>query len=318
MQEKYLNLITKHLSKEASSEENILLLEEIEKNEQFKETFEEIKTLWDSLNNSKKEFDKERILKLIAFKIAQNKKQKRNKVLYASYKYAAVFIGLVIMTTFIFKDLRNVEVIVNNTGKVQEIKLPDNSIVSLNKDAKIEYNNSSIKGFDREINIEGEAFFEITKSEDKDFTVHTPDFDIYVLGTKFNVRTYNQNQSVVLTEGIIRLNNFQDSETDITMKPGEIVRYNKESEDFIYHNINTKIYTSWLSNKLEFDSFTLNELAELIKLRYNKELVIKDNGIAEKRISGSAPSDDLNLIIQALETILNTKIIQEQNLLIIN
>ena len=318
MQEKHWNLITKHLSNETSEEENALFAEKIVKKRQLKENFEEIKTLWGSLNNSKNTFDKERILKLISFKIAQNKKRKRNKILYASYKYAAVFIGLLIITTFVFRDLRNVELIVNNTEKVLEIKLPDNSIVSLNKDAKIEYNNSSIKGFDREINIEGEAFFEIAKSDNEQFTVHTPDFDINVLGTKFNVRTYKQNQSVVLTEGKIRLNNFQNSKTDIIMKPGEIVRYNKESEGFIYHNINSKIYTSWLSNKLEFDSFTLNELAELIKLRYNKELVIKNSGIAEKQISGSAPADDISLIIQALETILNTKIIQEQNLLIIN
>ncbi len=318
MQKKHRNLITKHLSKETSKEEENLLFEKLNSNNKLKKEYDETEMLWNSFEKSKTAFDKDRILKILSFKIAQNKKQKRNKILYASYKYAAIVIGLITLSIFIIKDLTDTEIIVNHTGKLQKIKLPDNSIVSLNTDARIKYKNSGIIGFKREIEIEGEAFFEIAKSDEKQFTVHTPDFDISVLGTKFNVRTYEQSESIVLTEGKIRLNHFRDTDTTFTMAPGELLMFNKETQKFTSRKINTKIYTSWLSSKIEFDSFTLNELSELIKLRYNKELLINNSELAAMRISGSAPADDINMIIKALETILDTEITKNENKLIIN
>ncbi len=318
MQEKYQNIITKQLSKEASSEEESFLFEEMKTNKKLKTEFEKLSTIWNSLSNEKKEFDKKRMQKLIALKISINKKQKRNSFVLASFKYAAIFIAIITITTFVFNDLQSTKIIVNNTGKMLKVKLPDNSIICLNKSAKIEYINSILKTFNREVNIDGEAFFKITKSKNKKFTVHTPDFDINVLGTEFNVRTFAQNQSVVLTKGKIQLNNFENIKTNIVMKPGEIIKFNKEKNIFISQKINPKIYTSWLNKKLEFDNFSLNELSELIKLRYKKDLIITNKEIANKKISGTAPADDLNLLLKALETILKTKIQHKENQLLIN
>lgn len=318
MQEQHHNIITKYLSKEASSEEEKFLFQEMKTNKELKVEFDKMQKLWQSFNNEQKKFDKERMQKLIALKISINKKQQKNRFIAASLKYAAIFIGLFLITTFVINDLKSIKVIVNNTNEIRKIQLPDNSIISLNSDAKLEYNNSNLKDFNREVKIEGEAFFEIAKQHGKQFTVHTHDYDINVLGTKFNVRTYKGNQSVVLTEGKVLLNSFINKDSQIIMKPGEILEYNKNNNEFILHEINTKIYTSWLNNKLEFDNFSLNELAELINLRYNKQLIINNKEIAEKRISGSAPSDDISLIVKALETILNTKIQQNENQLLIN
>ncbi len=318
MQEQQINIITKYLSNEASSEEENFLFDEMKTNKELKAEFDKINKLWQSFNNEQKEFDASRIKKLIDLKISINKKQKQNKIINITLKYAAIFIGIIFLAFLIKTDLQSTKVIVNNTKEVKKITLPDNSIISLNSNAKLEYNNSTLKEFNREVKINGEAFFEISKLKGKKFTVHTPDFNINVLGTKFNVRTYDKDQSVVLTEGKVLLNSFTNKDSEIIMHPGEIVEYSKENSTFILHEINTKIYTSWLNHKLEFDNFSLNELAELVKLRYNKDLIISNKQIAEKRISGSAPSDDINLIIKALETILKTKIEHKENQLLIN
>jgi len=318
MQEQYWNITTKYLSNEASKEETEFLFKEMKTNKELKAEFDKTKKLWQSLSNKQKEFDAKRMKKLIDFKISINKKQKRNKFINASLKYAAIFISIILLSFLVRNDLQSTKVIVNSTKQIQKITLPDNSIISLNSNAKLEYNNSTLKEFNREAKIEGEAFFEIKKSEGKEFIVHTPDFDINVLGTKFNVRTYNKEQSVVLTEGKVLLNSFTNKDSEIIMHPGEIVEYSKENSTFILHEINTKIYTSWLNHKLEFDNFSLDELAELVKLRYNKNLIISNKEIAERRISGSAPSDDINLIVKALETILKIEIEQKENQLLIN
>jgi len=317
MQEQQYNIITKYLSNEASKEELSLLFEEMKTNKELKSEFEKLSIIWKSLNNEQKEFDKEKMQKLIALKISINKKQKQRRLISNTLKYAAIFILLISISTFVFKDLKSTKIIVNNSEKKQKIKLPDNSIVFLNKNTKIEYSNSTLKSFNREINIEGEAFFEIAKYDNNKFIVHTPDFNINVLGTKFNVRTYNKNQSVVLTEGKVLINSFKSPNTEITMQAGEILQYSKLNSGFILNKTNSKIYTSWLSDKLEFDNFSLYKLSELIKLRYNKDLIIKNEATANMRISGTAPSDDISLIIRALETILKTKIQQKENQLLI-
>lgn len=318
MQEKHQNIITKILSKEATQEEKSLLFEEMKTNKELKAEFDKTSKLWNSLTLEQKKFDKERIQKLIALKIRINKKQKQNKFITTTLKYAAILIVFFSIAIIVNNDLKSTKVIVNNSNTIKKISLPDNSVISLNKNAKLEYNNSILKYFNRNVSIKGEAFFEIAKQNGKKFTVHTSDFDINVLGTKFNVRTYNKNQSVVLTEGKVLLNSFKNKDAEIIMSPGEILEYNTKNSDFILHDINTKIYTSWLNHKLEFDNFSLNELAQLIKLRYNKDLIITNNKIAEKRISGSAPSDDINLITKALETILKINIQQNGNQLLIN
>ena len=318
MQEKDFNLITKYLSEETSSEEKKLIDEKLLSDKHYKKNFDEIKNLWDSLSMSNQSFDKERILKLIKFKISQHKKQKKNRVLYASLKYAAVFIGLLVISISVYKDLNDIKIIVNNSNTIEKVVLPDNTTVILNKNAEIEYQNSTIKGFKRTVKLTGEAFFKVTKKDNRKFVVKTNEYDITVLGTEFNVRTYKNDNSVVLRKGKVLLNNFKIIDNEIVMKPGEIVKYSLENNTFIQEKINPKIYTSWMKKRLEFDNFSLTELAELIKLRYNKTLIINNEDTRNKNISGSAPSDDVHLIVKAMQSIFNTEILEKNDTIIIN
>ncbi len=318
MQEKDYNLISKYLSGETSAEDRIYLEEKMKKDRKYKENFEDIKTLWNSLNYFEKSFDKERILKLIKFKISQSKKQKKNNLIYTSLKYAAVFIGLLVISVTIYRDLNNVKTIANNTGKIEKIVLPDQTTVTLNQNAKIEYENSTIKGFNRKVKLTGEAYFEVSKKELEKFIVETDNYDITVLGTKFNVRTYQNSNSVVLCEGKVFLNNFKILNNQIVMKPGEIVKFNPVDNKFVKEKINPEIYTSWINKRMEFDDLSLNDLAKLLKVRYNKILIINNEYVQNKHISGSAPSDDVHLIVKALQSILKTGITEKNDTIIIN
>ena len=318
MKEQHINLIVKYLSKETSEQENKLFLAQNKKNSEFNDTYKDILEIWNISKTEEFQFDKKRILKLIQEKTSIRKEKAIKFPVYSILKYAAIFLTLIVLSIFIVNDLKNIKTIVNNTNQIQKIELPDNSIITLNTNAEIKYNNSLLKSFSREISLEGEAFFEITKAENKKFIVRTTDFDITVYGTNFNVMSKQKNSSVVLTKGKILVNNFKNQDSKYILKPGDIVKYNSKEKIFEHKNVNTKIYTSWLDDKLLFDNFSLKELSELLKIRYGKELVFINKQIANKKISGSAPSDDINLIIKALETILKTNITQKNNQLIIN
>lgn len=311
-------LIVKYLSGETSQEENNRMSDRMQMDKNFKKDLDEAEILFESIQKPEQKFDKERILKLINLKITLSKKQKKTKILYTSIKYAAIFIGLIIITVSIYRDLHSVKSVANNIGEPEIIILPDNTIVTLNKGAVLSYENSTIKGFNRKVSLKGEAFFEVSKNENKRFVVQTNCFDVNVLGTKFNVRNSMNDNSVVLSEGKVLLNKLKGMNKDIVLKPGEIVEYISEKNKYLQREINSEIYTTWMKNRLEFDKFSINDFAILLKVRYGKTLIIKNENAMKKRISGSAPSDDVHLIVKALRSILKTEVTEKNDTIIIN
>ena len=81
--------------------------------------------------------------------------------------------------------------VVTKNGNRTKIVLPDGSQVWLNAGSNLDYNNSTFNQELREVSLNGEAYFDVTKNPDKPFIIHTKKMDIKVLGTVFNVRSYS-------------------------------------------------------------------------------------------------------------------------------
>jgi len=319
MLEKHWNLIAKHLAKETNDSEEAKLRELIKEYPSIEKVIDESKLGWSAVMPNAKSYNKKRIETLIDIKINTAQKIEREHKINYYLKIAAVFIGLMFLT-FLFNNEYNRTVYYsNNTNELKTIVLPDNSVVTLNRNAQIAYGKSIFRDFNREIELEGEAFFSIKKDKSrKKFVVQTNDFNITVLGTEFNVRDDEVCTSVMLTEGSIQMNSFSNEKINPTiLKVGEIAIYHKKNKDLQIKTTNKKIHMAWLSNKLNFDDFTMSELVEMIKLRYGKTLVIENKMLLNKRISGSAPADNLDLVIKALITILETDIVQKQDSIIL-
>lgn len=90
-------------------------------------------------------------------------------------------------------------------GGEYKLTLSDGTVVWLNSESRLTYP-VAFQGHTRELTLEGEAFFKVTADTTKPFIVHTPQFDIRVTGTQFNIRAYpEENNSATLTEGRIQL-----------------------------------------------------------------------------------------------------------------
>jgi len=318
MREEYWNLIAKHQSNETTKEEELFIEVLVESNEEFKLALEDSAELWDSLEEPNVSFDKKRISDLIDMQINKPTSINRKQLVYQTLKYAAIFIGLLIGVVFIVNDLNSTITITSNDIEGNELTLPDGSKVQLNKDAEITYNNSILRGFNRKVSMNGEAFFSIEKSNGKKFTVNTQNYDIVVLGTKFNVKESEEGTLVALIEGSIKLNSFDDNKYDETMLvPGQMAYYCISSEELKLEKVNTSIYTAWMLDRLEFDNFSLSDLAQVFKNNYNKTLIINDKSVSKIRLGGSAPSQDVGLILKGLSTILKRDIIQQNDTIII-
>ena len=107
-------------------------------------------------------------------------------------------------------------------GKTFHIALSDGTTVYMNAGSSLKFPVQFIKGHNREVTLEGEAFFEVTKDKKHPFVVKTRGVDVRVLGTKFNVSSYKEDAEIntVLVEGSVSLSNGANPKQKNTFSSG--------------------------------------------------------------------------------------------------
>jgi len=200
----------------------------------------------------------------------------------------------------------------------QEILLPDGSLVYLNANSTLRL--ASDWEVQREVWLDGEAFFEIEKIEagqkmGSRFIVHTREVDVEVLGTKFNVQQRREKTQVVLNSGKVKLN-MPGLDKEMLMSPGELVELS-HSEGLVKKLVEPQAYSAWKDNKLVFDNVSLDDIAVLLEENYGYEVEIQPQSLAEKRFKGSSPADNLNVLFVSLEATLDVKISKGKNSILI-
>jgi ferric-dicitrate binding protein FerR (iron transport regulator) len=203
--------------------------------------------------------------------------------------------------------------------------LPDGSRVILNANSSVEYSTHWTAGNDREIWLQGEAFFEVAQQDalqssrlkskqDTAFTkfiVHVDRLDVEVVGTQFNVNNRNGAVKVVLNEGKVRVRAKDGKQ--MNMVPGEMLTYSVKSKNLLKKLVDPEKHISWRNHHLIFDNQQLQEIASILETNYGVQVVFVDPTLLEKKITGILPSDNLDVILEALQTIYDIRIKKEGN-----
>ncbi len=237
---------------------------------------------------------------------------------------ASLTLLVIVSVVFWYRYLR-VEPIVYQTkyGQMQTIVLPDGSKVILNANSRLEIHKDWGDAESREVNLTGEAFFEVAKkpATQQKFIVHTADLDVVVLGTSFNVSDRNTKTKVVLKEGavMLKLNNAWEGKAkqEVVMQVGEMVEFSKKENKITKRKVNTERYASWRENKLIFEDTPMYEIALLIQENYGLKVNFEDEALAKRKITGTIPSQNLQILLSSLETIFDVKIKQQDEQLTI-
>lgn len=174
-----------------------------------------------------------------------------------------------------YKDLNALYVETKTPLAIQSsITLSDGTIVILNAGTRLVYP-TTFTSKTREVTIEGEAFFEVAKDSEHPFIVNTGDLRVCVLGTKFNVKAYeNENQvDVTLEEGSVEvgLNSLQKQHQ---LVPGEQIRFDKSTEKFTKRQVNLSYYTSWKEGKFFFNKESFDDISKQLERHFNVDIHI--------------------------------------------
>src|ERR1700722_5620570 len=157
------------------------------------------------------------------------KKSKTKIILLAASSIFALMIEFFAVKYFVANaDKKQSESIQNNLSEISthngsktNVVLPDGTTVKLNAGSKLTYD-KNYGNTTREVNLTGEAFFEVVKNKEKPFIIHTKKIDIKVLGTIFNVKSYpDEKTETSLVRGSIEVTFKDKSSEKIILKPNE-------------------------------------------------------------------------------------------------
>jgi len=211
-----------------------------------------------------------------------------------------------------------------SNGELRKVLLSDGSVVTLNANSELSFVKEWEGDEDREVWIKGEGFFNVAQKKTTDskvkFIVHTPDIDVMVTGTEFNVDTRQNKTQVVLSEGSIDLSLVKNDQKSgmIRMKPGDLVDYSSSDQILSLSKLQdpSSAY-SWKDNRWEFKATPLPEVCRLIEDTYGIPVNLVGDSLNNQFVTGSIPSDNLDDILTSLESILKLNISKADGKIII-
>lgn len=167
-------------------------------------------------------------------------------------------------------------------GADYKINLSDGSEVWLNSQTRLEFP-SFFSGNTREIRIDGEAYIKVATDKAKPFIVHLPKSSVQVLGTAFNVNTYEgSTEKVALVEGAVNLK-IPDGESRIAVGHQAVYTVGKT---VIQETFDPKYVLSWRNGLYYFNDASLTEISQVVPRWFGINLIIDDSNINSRRFTG--------------------------------
>lgn len=238
----------------------------------------------------------------------QTPRQLRFHVLKTMLRIAAILIVAFFLSLWVFEysnktpEVASVRYLekVSLYGQQINIQLPDGSKVKLNAGSKL-IAPEKFAGNTREVELIGEAYFEIERDEKKPFIVRSEGLDVKVLGTSFNIRAYPEEEDVevAVNTGKVSVNKEGENETMILI-PEERAIYNKTLGTARKDNFNHKAVFSWKDKVLYFDEAGFDEIAATLEKWYGVQFKVEKQIDNKKDFSGEFQNKSLELVLEGL------------------
>ena len=192
-------------------------------------------------------------------------------------------------------------------GKNFELVLSDGSKVHLNAGTTLRYPVQFVPGKDRQVFLKGEAFFDVAKDRNNPFIINSGELNIRVLGTKFNVSAYEEDEltEVVLVEGSVGLYNKSEEfkSESFLLTPGNKGSFDKDRNSIDSQEVITGLYTSWMNGELVFRNMTFENILRKMERHYNVSIVNNNLGINQEKFNASFRDATIEKVMEYFKSI---------------
>lgn len=292
--DKLQTAIVRLFSGEADSDDKNLVRVWVSQSDENKKTYDELKDIWlaaGTLHNSDG-YQVEKEILNFQERIKEWRKGKQRKLyIFRVLKYASVFLLLVAIpgSYYFGKNSKKHEsaysTITCQPGDKSMVILPDSSRVWLNSGSKLVFNNDLKRG-KRELFLEGEAYFSVTRDPENPFTVHCGTLSVEVLGTEFDLKAYPGEDiiSTTLIKGSVKIS---DLENQVLLTPNQKLEYHNATRKMtLYELSDTAPETEWKDGRLVFRNESLRELELKLERWFDVDIVLADEAVKDRRYTG--------------------------------
>ena len=190
------------------------------------------------------------------------------------------------------------------------LTLADGTKVWLNAMSELRYP-VAFGGDTREVELKGEAYFEVKKNEAKPFIVKTDEFNVRVLGTSFNISAYSDFPlaHTTLCSGHVRLSDRMNPGKEVDILPGEQLLFHRDSREMNVQEVDVDVFVSWRDGSFQFDNNTVEEVFTILQRWYNIQVFYANVEVRQELFTGKLPRfDNLQIIIDLIERVSDLKI----------
>lgn len=167
-------------------------------------------------------------------------------------------------------------------GAKSKLTLSDGSIVWLNAGSKITYDSDFARA-SRRVSLAGEGYFEVAKNKDLPFVIQTEKIEVQVLGTKFNLKSYAEDEAVkvVLKEGAVQIADLCDAVAPVLLEPNQRFTYQKSDHSVKIDSVDATHIEDWRDGRMVFDKVSLEEIVKELRRQYDLPIRIENKKLGE-------------------------------------
>lgn len=187
-------------------------------------------------------------------------------------------------------------------GKTFKVTLSDSTVVYINSGTTLKYPKQFGNSSSRQVFLEGEAYFEVKKDSKRAFLVSTNGISVEVLGTKFNLNTYEKNNEIscVLVEGSVKIYEDENTNNKSLLLPNQKATWYPNSKTLISKEVNSASYTAWMRNELIFNAVHFSAISKKLERIFNVEIKNNNTFLENQTFTGT-----INTKTSGLENILD-------------
>jgi len=311
------HLLTGYLNGELSESDTYHVSEWISQSEENQEYFEHFASIWNlSQNTQLPEFNSEIAWSKVSPKIQKTPFYKQSWLQIA----ASILILLGAMTAILQVTSNNGQTSVYASTEILNDTLQDGSVVTLNKNSQIRYA-ENFNSKTREIELEGEAFFDIERDTTRPFIIHLEQSEVHVLGTSFNIKSSAEDEliSVFVKSGVVMFKYMtHDSDStylSIKLHAGDKVVYNKTTQQLEplaeASEKATEMY--WLNQELIFDGIELEKVSRILESVYDVNISFTDEQTKKCLLTVNFQNSNIDHIMAVIATTFELDLEQDHN-----
>ena len=240
------------------------------------------------------------------------------KKIHTVWKYAAILLFAIGISYFLSKESHAPEetaqieyktLFVKN-GERKTIVLYDGTTINLDSGSELKYPKKF--GDLREVYLKGEAFFQVAKNSDRPFHIYVDNALVQVIGTKFNIRSWDEDSkgvTVTVTEGKVAFGSDNPNTPDKVIltknMQSSLSRSGELSKPII---VDASNFSRWMHSEIDFQNASLKQIITQLERWYDIQFVIDDELLERKNLNIHLNNTNLNEVLNLISTIANTKV----------